>query len=144
MSDREDLLRSLTDRSELTDLVARHSVWLDEARYDESDRLFTTDVVVRSPRGTATGLDGLVALARAGHDAYSRRMHSKSNLVVDVDGDTATVRAHDLAVFVIDDESEAIAAAVHRYGARRTESGWRFTSLDITPIALTAPLARVL
>jgi hypothetical protein len=137
-------LRELVDRAELADLVARHSLWIDEQRYDESDQLFTEDVVVESRRGTAQGIDALVALVRKGHDTYARTIHNKSNLVIEVDGDTATVRAHDVAVFVIDDKSEAIAAAIHRYGARRTAQGWRFDRLEITPVALTADLERAL
>ena len=118
------LVRALADRAELADLVARHSLWIDEGRYGETDRLFTEDVVVKSPRGEAHGIAAMIELARVGHDMYVRTLHSKSNLVVDVDGDTATVRAHDIAVFVIDDGSGAVAAVVHHYGARRTEDGW--------------------
>ena len=135
-------IRALTDRAELTDLVARHSVWLDERRYAESDQLFTDDVVVTSPRGQARGTDELIALARKGHDAYTRTVHNKSNLVIELAGDTATVRTHDLAVFVVDEKTEAIAAAIHRYGARRPADGWRFDRLEITPIALTGAIAR--
>ena len=67
-------------------------------------------------------------------------MHSKSNLVIEVDGDVASVRANDLAVYILDDKTEAVAAAVHRYGARRTPDGWRFDRLEITPVALTEAL----
>ncbi|AKH83618.1 hypothetical protein AA958_16940 [Streptomyces sp. CNQ-509] len=140
----ETLIRDLADRAALADLVARHSLWIDEGRFDETDRLFTPDVVVRSPRGEAHGIEALVGLARGGHDTYVRTLHTKSNLVIVIDGRTATVRAHDVAVFVLDDKTEAIAAAIHRYGARRTEDGWRFDRLDVTPVALTEALDRAL
>lgn len=142
MTTTDTLVRALADRAELADLVARHSLWLDEARWDETDRLFTTDVAVTSMRGQAHGIDELLALVRKGHDAYARTMHNKSNLVIEIDGDTAAVRAHDLAVFVIDDKAEAIAAGIHKYGARRTGDGWRFDRLEVTPVALTEPLGR--
>jgi hypothetical protein len=142
MTSTETLIRALADRAELTDLVARHSLWIDERRYGETDRLFTEDVVVRSPRGEASGIDALVELVRSGHDTYVRTLHSKSNLVIDVDGETATVLAHDVAVFVIDDLTQAIAAGIHHYEARRTGDGWRFASLVVTPVALTEPLRR--
>ncbi|MFE6304670.1 nuclear transport factor 2 family protein [Nocardiopsis sp. NPDC057823] len=144
MTGTDTLVRELADRAELADLVARHSLWIDEGRYDESDRLFTEDVVVTSLRGRARGIGALVELVRSRHDDYARTLHNKSNLVIEIDGDTAAVRAHDIAVFVMDDESEAIAAAVHRYGARRTGDGWRFDRLEITPVALTAALDRAL
>ncbi|HEX5596972.1 MAG TPA: nuclear transport factor 2 family protein [Micromonosporaceae bacterium] len=144
MTSTETLIRALADRAELADMVARHSLWIDEGRYDETDRLFTADVVVTSPRGEARGIGALIKLVRSGHDRYVRTLHSKSNLIIEVDGETATVRAHDIAVFVIDDKTEAVAAGIHRYGARRTEDGWRFDRLIVTPVALTEALERAL
>ena len=144
MTSTETLIRALADRAELADLVARHSLWIDEGRYDETDRLFTEDVVVKSPRGEARGIEALIELVHSGHDTYARTLHSKSNLIIELDGETATVRAHDIAVFVIDDKTEAIAAGFHRYGARRTEDGWRFDRLVVTPVALTEALDRAL
>jgi hypothetical protein len=144
MTSTETLIRALADRAELADLVARHSLWIDEARYDETDRLFTEDVAVTSPRGRANGIEALIGLVRAGHDTYRRTLHNKSNLIIEIDGETATVQAHDMAVFVIDDKTEAIAAGLHRYRARRTENGWRFDQLVVTPVALTRPLDRAL
>lgn len=137
-------LRELVDRSELTELVARHSLWLDELRYDESDQLFTADVVVKSLRGEATGIEALIQIARKGHDSYARTLHNKSNLVIEIDGDTATVRANDVAVLVRHDMTEEIAAAIHHYTALRTPNGWRFNRLEVAPMALTAPLARAI
>lgn len=144
MPSTETLIRDLADRAELADLVARHSLWIDEARYDETGRLFTEDVVVTSRRGDARGTEALIAVARSGHDQYARTMHSKSNLVIELDGDVASVRAHDLAVYILDDKTEAVAAATHRYHARRTPDGWRFDRLDVTPVALTEALDRAL
>ncbi|MGW6197522.1 nuclear transport factor 2 family protein [Kribbella sp. NPDC055110] len=144
MTATETLLRELADRSELADLVYRHSLWIDERRYDESDRLFTEDVVLRSRRGEVEGIQALVDTARERHDDYVRTLHNKSNLVIEIQGETATVRAHDTAVYVLDDKTEAIAAAIHHYRARRTEKGWRFDQLEVSPVALTAPLDRAL
>lgn len=142
MTSTETLIRALADRAELADLVARHSLWIDEGRYDETSRLFTEDVAVTSPRGEARGLDALIALVQSGHNTFVRTLHNKSNLVIEVDGDTATVRANDIAVFVLDDNTQAIAAGYHRYGARRTEDGWRFDHLVVTSVAVTEALAR--
>ncbi|MFR9780986.1 nuclear transport factor 2 family protein [Micromonospora sp. MS34] len=144
MTSTETLIRALADRAELADLVARHSLWIDEARYGKTGQLFTDDVVVKSPRGEARGIEALIELVRSGHDTYVRTLHNKSNLIIEVDGETATVWAHDIAVFVIDDKTEAVAAGIARYGARRTEDGWRFDRLEITPVALTEALDRAL
>lgn len=140
----ETLIRNLADRAELTELVARHSRWIDEGRYDETATLFTDDVTVTSPRGQATGIDGLNELADSRHHQYTRTLHSKSGLIIDITGDTATVQAADVAVFVTGDTAAAVAAGVHHYRARRTSDGWRFDRLDIKPMALTVDIDRVL
>ena len=142
MTSTETLIHALADRAELEDLVARHSLWVDEGRHGETDRLFTEDIVATSPRGQARGIGALIELVRKSQDTFVRTLHNKSNLVIEIDGDTATVRAHDVAVFVIDDESVAVAAGIARYGARRTADGWRFDRLEIDPIALTEPFDR--
>ncbi|WP_245662473.1 nuclear transport factor 2 family protein [Nocardia vermiculata] len=142
MNSTETLIRDLADRAELTELVARHSVWVDERRFDETEQLFTADVVVESMRGRAVGIDELHRVVGHGHDRYLRTLHSKSNIVVELDGDTADVRAHDIGVYVLDDDTEAIAAAQHHYGARRTEKGWRFDRLKVVPFALTEAIGR--
>jgi hypothetical protein len=144
MTSTDTLIRELADRAELADLVARHSLWIDEARYDETGRLFTEDVVVTSRRGEARGPEAIIAVARSGHDRYARTVHNKSNLVIELDGDVASVRVHDLAIYVLDDQTEAVAAAIHHYGARRTPDGWRFDRLDVTPVAQTEALGRAL
>ncbi|MFC3494550.1 nuclear transport factor 2 family protein [Glycomyces rhizosphaerae] len=140
----DNLIRELADRAELADLVARHSLWIDEARYDESARLFTEDVTAKTRGGELAGRDALTDLARSRHGEYRRTLHSKGNLVIELAGDTATVRASDIAVYVLDDKTEAVAAAIHRYGARRTADGWRFDHLEVEPVALTTALDRAL
>ena len=142
MTGTTSLLRELADRAELADLVARHSLWIDEGRYDRTDELFTDDVVVTTARGEVRGVEALVEAARTRHASYAGTLHSKANVVVDLDGARASVRANDVAVYLLDDATEAVAAAIHRYGARRTERGWRFDRLEVTPVALTAALDR--
>ncbi|GAA1676355.1 hypothetical protein GCM10009830_23790 [Glycomyces endophyticus] len=142
MTTAEQLVRELADRAELADLVARHSVWIDEARWHETDRIFTADVTTRSPRGEARGVDQLLALVARGHDTFAQTVHNKANVVIDLDGDTAAVRATDVALFVVDDATVSLAAGVARYGMRRTGAGWRIADLEIAPAALTAPIDR--
>ncbi|WP_205325957.1 nuclear transport factor 2 family protein [Glycomyces sp. YM15] len=143
-TDTATLIRELADRAALDDLVARHSVWIDEARWDQTDRLFTDDVVASSLRGEAHGIEALIALVDKGHDTIASTLHNKTGVIIDLDGDTATVRAHDIGVFIYDDETAAIAAGIHHYRARRTEDGWRFDRLRVEPVALTTALDRAL
>ncbi|MEU5875330.1 nuclear transport factor 2 family protein [Glycomyces sp. NPDC047369] len=139
----EDTLRRLADRAALEDLVARHTVWIDEARWDETDRIFTEDVAVASPRGEARGIPALVALVSGGN-GYEATLHTKANLVIDLDGDTAALRANDIGVFLKEGNEAAVAAGTHHYTARRTPDGWRFDGLRVAPFALTSGIARAL
>lgn len=144
MTSTETLIRELADRAELTELVARHTLWIDEGLWDETDRIFTEDVAVTSIRGRAEGTEELLALVRRGHDQFERTLHNKSNTVIDLDGDTARVHTHDIGVFLINAGEVAFAAGVHEYTARRTAAGWRFDSLEVKPVALTGPIERKL
>jgi hypothetical protein len=139
------ILRRLADRAELEDLVARHSVWVDEGRWDETDRIFTGDVVITSPRGGELhGIDAVVEHVRRSQGTFARTLHNKANLVIDLDGDTADVRAHDIGVFAIDDTTAQVAGGIARYRAVRTPAGWRFAGLALEAVALTAAIDRAL
>ncbi|MEV3937414.1 nuclear transport factor 2 family protein [Glycomyces sp. NPDC049804] len=135
---RHDRIRDLTDRAALEQLVNRHSRWIDEHRFDETDQLFTTDVHVASPLGEARGIDELNALAASGDPHQEATLHSKSGALIDIDGDTATLRTNDIAILLHADKA-GIAAAVHHYEAVRTEQGWRFSKLRIQPVLPARP-----
>ncbi|MEU6248210.1 nuclear transport factor 2 family protein [Glycomyces sp. NPDC047010] len=143
MTDTDTLVRRLADRAALEDLVARHTVWIDEERWDETGRIFTEDVAVTSPRGEARGIPALVALVSGGN-GYEATLHTKANLVIDLDGDTASLRANDIGVFLKEGNEAAVAAGTHHYTARRTGDGWRFDGLRVAPFALTGGIARAL
>lgn len=140
----EQIIRGLCDRAELTELVSFHSLWVDEARWDETDQLFTEDCAIAARAGEFRGRDKVIDLVRTRHGEYAQTLHTKGNLVIELAGDTATVRAHDVAIYLLDDKTEAVASAIHRYQARRTSDGWRFERLEVEPVALTEALTRAL
>ena len=84
---------------------------------------------------------------RSGYSATRRarckRIYSwKCNLVIEVDGEVASVRPTTSPSSSSTNKTKAVAADFHRYGARRAEDGWRFDRLEITPVALTEALNR--
>lgn len=116
------------DRPALADLVARLYALLDEGRHDELGSVYAADIDLETPSGRMVGLDAVIAGARR-HSARFRRMqHLNTDLLIDVHGDRATIRANHLAVHVTgeSDPADALTAGlVHRFEARRTPDGWR-------------------
>ena len=57
--------------------------------------LFTSDGVWQTAFGTGTGRPGIVALARSiATGPRLRRVHLTTNIVIDLEGDTATARSN--------------------------------------------------
>src|SRR5215467_11652666 len=93
------LLQDLTDRQAITDLVSRLGLWLDEGRFDEAPSILTDDVAVSTPGGQASGIERVIAQARRNHQ-FDALQHVISNVLIDLDGDRADIRANLVATFV--------------------------------------------
>jgi hypothetical protein len=138
-------LRELTDRADLADLLARQSRWLDERRFDETDTIFTEDATVHTQSGQSRGLRALTAQAQRVHAGFAAIQHITSGVVIDIDGDRATVRANLIAMFVRDATASEPAAAIgerYRFEAVRTPNGWRFSRLEVAPVWRSGELPR--
>lgn len=127
--------RELTDRAELIDLVSRQGLWLDERRFEESASIFTPDATVSTAGGQASGLAALTAQAERNHARFARTQHVTSNVLVDLAGDAATVRANLVATFVhsdTDPEPTFTVGERYHFKAIRTPAGWRFSRVEVT------------
>src|SRR5882672_4741965 len=111
----------LVDRLGIEENVSKLGRSLDERDFEALRELFTPDASVTTPGGTATGHDALVEQARARHSRDDGIQHVITNLLVDVDGDQASVRAF-------------LLGEVYRFDLRRTAEGWRFTTLRSNPV----------
>ena len=87
-------IQTLADRAEITDLFVNLGRCLDEHDFDGLKEVLTEDVVGTTPGGTQEGRDALIAQARRNHEDYDRLAHQFNSILVDVDGDTATIRAY--------------------------------------------------
>jgi hypothetical protein len=131
----------LVDRTEVTDLVSRLGVVLDEGRFDEMETLLAEDVTVRTPGGAAEGRDAAIAQASRNHDPEQPIQHLITNLLVDLDGDRASARANLVVHFGATDRGAAPAppvvytlGEVYRFGLVRTPDGWRFARIETTAV----------
>lgn len=132
-----DRLRALSDRAELTDLVSRQGRWLDERLFDDSAAVFTNDATARTPGGEAAGIEALTAQARRNHTRFARTQHLTSNILIDLDGDRATVGANLLVHFTGDEATAEPVLSMgerYRFEAVRTPAGWRFSRVEVTPV----------
>lgn len=91
---------NLQDRAEIEDLVHRLGVYLDERRFDDLRGILVEDATARTPGGLAEGRDAMVAQAERNHPVEDRIQHVISDVLIDVDGDDATVRANLVATFI--------------------------------------------
>jgi len=125
----------LHDRFAITDLIYSLGAALDEHRFDDLCDLFIDDATASTPGGAAQGRDAVIAQATRNHQHYARLQHAMTNVLIDLNGDRAAVRANLHATFAGETGlPELVLGAVYRFQAQRTEQGWRFARLEVAPI----------
>ena len=130
----------LQDRIEITDLINRLGACLDEHRFEDLQSLFIEDATAVTPGGTAQGRNAVIAQATRNHETYDHLHHVITNVLVDLDGDRAAVRANLVATFVREaGQPELRLGAVYRFQAHRTRQGWQLSSLEVNPVWRLAP-----
>lgn len=149
----EQQVQQVVDRAAVVELVDRLGACLDEGRFDDMRSLLADDVTARTPGGTAEGVERVLAQASRNHDPGQGIQHAISNVLVDLDGDRATVRANLLLTFTDPDaEPEAVPPPgapaglvlppppryrrgdVYRFDAVRTPAGWRLAAIETVPV----------
>lgn len=136
-------IRELADRAEINDLVSHLGRWLDEKRFDDTRSVFTEDAIGEFPSGPIQGVEALTDQARRHHADFERTHHVTTNILVDLAGDRATVRANLIATFVRHadtPEPDLTVGERYHFEAGRTEQGWRFARVEVHPVwSTTAP-----
>jgi hypothetical protein len=121
-------LEQLSDRAELTDLVARLARWLDTGARTDAVDVLADDVTATTPGGRAEGREAVVAQARAAHAVPT--LHQITNVLVDLDGDEAAIGAAVTATLA----PEGATGGRYELAARRTTAGWRLTAVGMRPV----------
>ncbi|GAA3914099.1 nuclear transport factor 2 family protein [Actinoplanes auranticolor] len=129
----------LSDRAELIALVSRLGRWLDNGSDKEGHTIYHRDAVIRSPRGTASGIAEIIDYVDRTSDDAERTQHLTTDILVALDGDRAELTANMLVTF-FSPESNQLAPALRLVGlqsafsALRTSQGWRLIRADVTPL----------
>ncbi|MRH89986.1 hypothetical protein GFY24_21520 [Nocardia sp. SYP-A9097] len=131
----------LNDRAEITTLVDRLGRILDEGRFGELGEIYTHDATVETPGGLARGLPAMVAQATRTHSPDRRIQHLISSVIIDVQDDTATVRANFVAIFAAAPTAKTplsqpfyTLGEVYNFDAVRTPTGWLFDRVRTVPV----------
>ncbi|WP_431957940.1 nuclear transport factor 2 family protein [Nocardia lijiangensis] len=131
-------IRELLDRNRITALVDRLGRVLDEGAFEDFREIYTADASATTPGGTARGVEAMIAQAGRSHSADKRIQHFISNVIVDLRGDTAAVRANLLATFAPVAEAtltepKYTLGEIYSFDAVRTAEGWRLSRVQSTP-----------
>ena len=128
MGGRHVTISDAGDHRELTALVSLLYAVLDERRFDELDTVYSHDAVLDFPTARMVGLAEIERVARRRADRYGEMQHFTTDVLVQLDGDRATLRTNHLAVHVHrrgGTSEHYDAGVVHHFEARRTPVGWR-------------------
>ncbi|MFE5289941.1 nuclear transport factor 2 family protein [Nocardia sp. NPDC056611] len=135
-------IQDLADKFEVTELVHRLGRALDEGDWAELATLYTPDATAQTPGGLAVGRTALVTQASRNHSPDKHIQHIITGIIVDLDGDTARVRANLLAVFAwgpaqdptLGSQPRLTLGEVYRFQAVRTPDGWQFAGVASSPV----------
>lgn len=127
---------ALRDRAAVAGLVPRLAYAEDDRDYDAFRALFaeTVRVDMSSLFGEPAyeiGPDELTQRARTVLGAFEYTQHHTSNVVVDLDGDRATVRVTVNAYHGVSAEESCLVRVNWRFGCVRTDGEWLIDSVEI-------------
>jgi len=136
-----DRVQRLEDRQAITQLVAQLGRMLDEKRFGDARTILADDITVRTPGGESHGPDAVAAQARRTHTVNTH--HAISDVLIDLDGDRARIRANLIATFAPDRPAARLVVGdaehpdsyftlgeVYRFEAVRTGDGWRLSRIE--------------
>jgi hypothetical protein len=128
--------------TEIASLVSRYFSVIDDKHLDTATlaTVFTADGRVIRPNGAAlTGPEAIAADQSQSFARFRATHHVSSDHLVELDGDTARIRANLIAMHLWDDahrdphtlETHFVAGGVVRGVAVRTGEGWRLSELSL-------------
>ena len=121
-------LQEISDRMEISDLLARYSAAIDSHRWDDLDAIFTPDAVIDYTEmgGIRGSLDEQKAFLASVMPSFGSFQHLTATSTFDIDGDVARVRTICFNPMVVSDEQQVLFCGLwYRDVMVRTPDGWR-------------------
>jgi hypothetical protein len=121
-------LQEISDRMEITDLLARYSAAIDGRQWDELDALFTEDAVIDYTEmgGVRGSLAEQKAFLAENVPVFPVSQHLAATSTFEIDGDTARVRTICFNPMVVTDEKQVLFCGLwYRDVMVRASDGWR-------------------
>lgn len=134
---REDAIAELIDRSRITDLIYRLGAALDEKRAADLPSIFVQDIQFNFADHAVSGIDAVIEQAGRISGEFHAIQHLFANILIDLEGDEAKVRANLIGthVFAHDDTGRHWDVGfVFRFRVVRRVEGWRIAEAAIQPI----------
>jgi hypothetical protein len=136
------VVSELADRAEITSLVSRYFSAIDDKRLDPAtmEAVFTASAHVTRPNGASlTGPEAIAASQTESFARFRATHHVSSDHVIDLDGDSACIRANLIAMHLWADQerdpntlqTHFLAGGVLHGLVIRTGQGWRLSELSM-------------
>jgi len=146
-------ISQIGDRQAIADLIARLGLMLDEKQFEDAPSILVDDVTVQTPGGSSSGLGEVMAQAERTHTV--RTQHAITDVLIELNGDTAQARANQISTFAPDRPGARLLVngveqaspyltigGLYRFGAVRTEAGWRLSRIESETLWSSQPQTR--
>jgi 3-phenylpropionate/cinnamic acid dioxygenase small subunit len=134
----QNQVEQLIDRSELTTLLYRLGAALDEKRFEDLRTIYAEQAVFEFAGSTELGnLESAIDGAKKMGAHFAHTHHVMTNPIIEIHGDSATLRANLVATHVFRNEKPEDhydAGIVYHFVASRTAQGWRFSRVKLERI----------
>lgn len=133
-------LQQLLDRDRILALMNRYFATIDDASgldFDWARSIFSDDVHVEHRGFTLDGIEELAVGNRFVREGWDRTFHISTNAQIELNGDSARLRAQLLAIHVHPESTPPepyVIANVFQADALRTGEGWRLRTLILRPV----------
>lgn len=121
-------IQRLEDRAEISDLITRYALILDDCQFEEVGTLFTEDAVFASPNSRTVGRTAIVENFRMKHSPYHATLHDPHSHTL-VFGDDGEARGTVIGeAMLISYDTTVVTSIRYHDDYRKVDGRWLFAS----------------